>query len=68
MKTPPLRFRGKVVMVQYTHDDAVDRWYVADHNIRDVGLALEADTRDELDADVATAAGMMQERDREHAA
>ena len=68
MKTLPLRFRGKVVKVEYAYDDEVERWYVADHNIRDVGLALEADTQDELDANVATAIGMMQACDRELAA
>ena len=44
MQTLPLRFRGKVVKVEYAYDDEVERWYVADHNIRDVELALEADT------------------------
>ena len=65
MKALPLRFRGKVVKVEYAYDDEVYRWYVSDHNLQDVGLGLEADTPEELDADVAKAVGMLQECERE---
>ena len=65
MKSLPLRYRGKVVKVAYAYDDEVDRWYVCDHNILDTGLGLEADSQEELDADVVKGVGMLEDYDRE---
>ena len=65
MKSLPLRYRGKVVKVAYAYDDEVDRWYVCDHDIRDTSLGLEADSPEELDADVAKVVGMLEDIDRE---
>lgn len=65
MKSLPLRYRGKVVKVAYSYDSEVDRWYVSNHSVPDTGLALEADTPEQLDADVAKVVGTLEHIQRE---
>ena len=65
MRPIPIRFRGKVVKVEYGYREETRTWYVADHNV-DVGnLPAEADSPEELDAEVADLIDFLKAIDRD---
>ena len=65
MRSLPIRFRGKVVKVEYGYDEKADRWYVADHNVEGEALPSEADSPEELDAEVAELIDLLKAVDRD---